>query len=571
MLQSNIQCFCESKYRACDAKIKSSCAMVLLQISADDACDKPIIIMAIACCLSSPYLPSRKIAVDILLFMLHWKAPIGYQAVLQSFSTYQSMLGGGDPGAGRYTTWLKVLSETLDGRGRMGSLVGASKEMKKGMLSEQLTEPLLAEYAVSVVADKELLLELTTCLLVEQLSNLWLINSLLKTRSKLGDPEFPRLDTRTHVRLELERCGVKKILGKLPAFKNEKIDGELENYRQVEEDDRRELLKTYDRRVLKDLQNPKDVVNGIMNSIEGTKAEEFFMSSLRHLMLIKDDGDQRVRYYQLIDQLVTSVVLDQQPGVERDFSSVMDISVQRVFGRFEESERLEQAQEQVKDLESRNIKLQREKESLVTELAEVDGGLVGRLKLQVLTLEEKLATSRRNTETVGSQMEEMRLAYEDKIEQLEAEIRELYNMLRETRELDTVLETGGQGQKAQNRRSLIANLDQQMKRRQTIRKLMGQNGEDSGSGIDGIPEESEGGSSLGDDTGEDGEILVADKLALNGAKGLRKSLTSRQKKTSSGSQFMDAEDERVRAHIEARLTGEDEVSVATVIRHPYQF
>lgn len=49
---------------------------------------------------------------------------------------------------GRFDAWLKLLDATLDGRGRMGSLVGASEDVRRLGL-QGAPDNHLADYAVS--------------------------------------------------------------------------------------------------------------------------------------------------------------------------------------------------------------------------------------------------------------------------------------------------------------------------------------------------------------------------------------------------------------------------------------
>lgn len=58
---------------------------------------------------------------------------------LDALSTANNMTG-------RYTYWFKTLEATLDGRGKMGSLVGASEEVKRSAGDVNLNE-----YAVCIL------------------------------------------------------------------------------------------------------------------------------------------------------------------------------------------------------------------------------------------------------------------------------------------------------------------------------------------------------------------------------------------------------------------------------------
>ncbi len=85
-------------------------------------------ISSIACSLSTPYIPSRRVATDILTFMCYSQGdPALYDAVNLGFDA----LGNGNGASGRYEFWLNSFLETISGRGKMGSLVGASDDIRR--------------------------------------------------------------------------------------------------------------------------------------------------------------------------------------------------------------------------------------------------------------------------------------------------------------------------------------------------------------------------------------------------------------------------------------------------------
>lgn len=130
-------------------------------------------------------------------------------------------------------------------------------------------------------------------------------------------------------------------------------------------------------------------------------------------------------------------------------------------------------------------------------------------------------------------MEKTKQNYESRIRDLELIIQELFNMLRETAHLDQVI---AMSEGPFDRPQLIHQLRLQWERKKTIRKLEGRDMKDR---------------KLGEDEDEDEAKVV------QAAKG---SIVKAREKHMSGSQFADAEEERVRAHIEVALVkGADHV------------
>jgi cytokinesis protein len=85
-------------------------------------------ISSIAASLSTPYIPSRRVATDILTFMCYSQGdPALFDAVNYGFDALSTNNGGG----GRYEYWLRSFLDTISGRGKMGSMVGASDDLRR--------------------------------------------------------------------------------------------------------------------------------------------------------------------------------------------------------------------------------------------------------------------------------------------------------------------------------------------------------------------------------------------------------------------------------------------------------
>jgi hypothetical protein len=63
---------------------------------------------------------------EILVFLCHWSQPQGHNLVLRSLDNLKNVKNEN----GRFDAWLKVFENAIDGRGKMGSLVGASEEVR---------------------------------------------------------------------------------------------------------------------------------------------------------------------------------------------------------------------------------------------------------------------------------------------------------------------------------------------------------------------------------------------------------------------------------------------------------
>lgn len=91
--------------------------------------------------LDTPHLPTRRLLLDILVFLVYWNDGANYQTVITGL---ESLSEDNDEAGNAYAYWFKSLQTVLAGRGKMGSKVGASEDFKRnggepdGLLTEYL-------------------------------------------------------------------------------------------------------------------------------------------------------------------------------------------------------------------------------------------------------------------------------------------------------------------------------------------------------------------------------------------------------------------------------------------------
>lgn len=74
-----------------------------------------------------PHWQTRKNICEILTFLCHCEVPTGHTHVLRGYE----LLRQHRKDVGIFDEWMKDLEYTVDGRGRMGSLVGAHDDLKR--------------------------------------------------------------------------------------------------------------------------------------------------------------------------------------------------------------------------------------------------------------------------------------------------------------------------------------------------------------------------------------------------------------------------------------------------------
>lgn len=66
---------------------------------------------------------------ELLLFLVYWNDGEGYLLVVAAL---EALSVANNENGGCFGYWFKSLDTALSGRGKMGSLVGASEEVRKG-------------------------------------------------------------------------------------------------------------------------------------------------------------------------------------------------------------------------------------------------------------------------------------------------------------------------------------------------------------------------------------------------------------------------------------------------------
>lgn len=91
--------------------------------------------------LNSPHIPTRRLLLDLLAFITYYNDGEALHLVIAALETLSS---SNNENGGPYDYWFKSMEHALSGRGRMGSLVGASEDVRKA----GTVESNLNEYAV---------------------------------------------------------------------------------------------------------------------------------------------------------------------------------------------------------------------------------------------------------------------------------------------------------------------------------------------------------------------------------------------------------------------------------------
>jgi cytokinesis protein len=108
------------------------------------------IVTQLASSLDTPHLPTRKLLLDMLALFLYWDDFKTYYVVLGALQALSTANGGGKT---PFDFWFKSMESSLSGRGKMGTLVGASDEVKRGAGGDVT----LNDYAVCKIFNQSIL------------------------------------------------------------------------------------------------------------------------------------------------------------------------------------------------------------------------------------------------------------------------------------------------------------------------------------------------------------------------------------------------------------------------------
>ncbi|KAG0377050.1 hypothetical protein BGX24_006792 [Mortierella sp. AD032] len=369
---------------------------------AQEAIKHPPCITALCFSITSPQLQTRKLVVEVLTFLCYCEVPMGHKLVLEGLDEVQEYWKE----SARFDAWMRILENTIDGRGRFGTMVGMSEELKKtGTLDSHLIEYVL--------------------------SNVIFINALLQV--------VDDIELRIHLRSQLTTSGLTRIISKMRSLGHDLIDRQLNIYEDEAELDYDDMVEFYNHQILHDMSDPYDVFHALLRSVESSRAYDFFLSLLQHMLLIREEGDLRIRYFQLMDAIVTQVVLDRR-GITDNFEQKIGISVNQLVSKLVDQDRLNVALEDAKQARHELDNALKQKKQLEQESGQRDDGLVSQLRANIYSLEDLLRLSRHTIQTLQAKLNDVENSTQTKIDAQDVQLRYLNKSLEDA---NTLLQEAG--------------------------------------------------------------------------------------------------------------------------------
>ena len=436
--------------------VKCLKALMNNKYGADDALLHQQVIVSLATSLISPRLTTRKLVSEVMTFLCHWADGEGHLKVLQAMDHVKHQHGEN----GRFDAWMRIVEVTIDGRGKMGSLVGASEEVRSGGIG---MENLLMEYAVA---------------------SLFLLNMIIDA------PEHD-LQLRCHIRAQFTSCGIKRIMTKMEGFQYEVIDKQVERYRENEAIDYEDLLQRESNSMrdsgggeIADMHDPAQIVDAIMSKVQGSRSQDYFLSAMQHMLLIRDnDGEDRLRMFQLVDAMLSYVAMDRRLP-DMDLKQSLNFSVQSLLDRLHTDSEARQALDE--SVEARQIaeSAMSERDEMKARIDMGADGLVAKLQKQLEEQAAIIELQGRQSESLRAELADLQQIRAQELQRNELETRELYLMLRDAQDFAASVASKGvpetlasadpkKMQGILDREALMNRLEVQLERAKTQCKLEG--------------------------------------------------------------------------------------------------
>lgn len=299
--------------------------------------------------------------------------------------------------------WRFAVEQTLDGRGKMGSRVGASDEFKASG-----GENTILEYC------------LWTMILINHIC----------TGSE-------SIEQRMHLRTKLENSGFVRVINRFKLFDYDKIMEEIDSYENSKLDDFNSALEKNNNNTDVNLQDPMSLLGTLWASCKGTDNEKTLVSLMQHIFLSssrlienKADPTQLAKQLKLMDSLVTNI-----SASSADEESTMNMAIQRLYDSMQTDEVARRAILESRTLTKRLEEVEAERDVLSEKLGKAEHGLVGQLQNELQERERILVKSQRVTLQLENELEELKKKHLLEKHDQEVELRKMLTILNSRPEL----------------------------------------------------------------------------------------------------------------------------------------
>ncbi|KAK9461181.1 uncharacterized protein V1516DRAFT_675226 [Lipomyces oligophaga] len=346
--------------------------------------------------LLSPRLATRRLVSEILTFLAHWARPYGHTQVINAFDQLKARFEA----ESRFDVWINKVEETLSGRGRWGSKVGASSELQAAGSN---SENLLVEYSTD------------TMLLVNILAS--------------GSED---IKIRVHIRAQLQSSGLVQVWRLMRELNNDSINELIDQYEDAAALDYEELMELRHAEEIRDLDDPIEIAEELWLRVRNTDTEQYFVSVMQHLLLAYEKRDPNNAYsFKLLDGIIAYTAMDRILP-DRTLRTVLQFSVQDILSQLYSDDQARKAI--IEALEAKKLAeaALAERDEMRTQVDRGADGMVGKLKKELDEQANIIALQRRTNNALRRELEELSRAHMEHLQNSELDLRRLYSELQHT-------------------------------------------------------------------------------------------------------------------------------------------
>ena len=220
------------------------------------------------------------------------------------------------------------------------------------------------------------------------ISNIWLINGIL-------DALEGELDLRLHHRSLMESSGLQTILDVTRSLDIPSVNNQLDRLQERLDGDVEDLAGDTDHDSAFNLSSPEEVLRLLREKTQETKAHDYLLSILQHLLLVRFDNQDAVHHFQVIDSAVTDLVMDYKLG---GAEKRLGMSVEKMVKQLEQIDKAKALEEDLMKSCGVVLQLKAENQDLKERVADTEA-LVDSLQAELSRLRVDLS---RNSHLLNS-------------------------------------------------------------------------------------------------------------------------------------------------------------------------
>ena len=277
----------------------------------------------------------------------------------------------------------------------------------------------------------------------------------------------------------------------MEGFQYDVIDKQIERFRTNEAIDYEDLLERENSSMkdsiegeVKDLTDPAQIVDAIMQKVQGSRTQDYFVSALQHLLLIREnDGEERLRMFQLVDSMLSYVAMDRRLP-DMDLKQSLNFTVQSLLDKLHTDSEARQALDEAQEARQIADSAMAERDEMKAQIELGADGMVAKLQRQLEEQAQVIEVQRRQADALKGEVESLQALRAKEAQRNELETRELYLMLRDAQDIaaSNAMKSGkpglGESDPQQmkgilDRERLMDRLEMQIERQKTQYKLEG--------------------------------------------------------------------------------------------------